>query len=69
MSSIKDLVMCYEDMVGESGTEVGDAARVELEQILVLLKRCVPFVDDMIGIASDARFLKAEINSFLMENQ
>lgn len=68
MSAITNLITDYEDMIGETETEMGEEARAELEELLALLQRCLPFVEDGIGVASDARFLKAEIDSVLVEH-
>ena len=63
MSAIRELIEYEQD----GNYVLADAATNELEEYRALLKRCLPFVEDMIGIASEARFLKAEIEAFLSE--
>lgn len=65
MNPIENLILQFEDMCGESDTELGNEARAYCENLLALLERAFPYVDDMVGVASDARFLLAEMNYVL----
>jgi len=65
MNAIESLIMEFEDMCGESDTEMGNDARVYYIRLLDLIERAFPYVDDMVGVASGARYLLAEMESVL----
>lgn len=65
MNPIERLIMEFEDMCGESDTELGNKARQYYQNLLYLLERAYPFVDDMQGIGSGARPLMSEIDAIL----
>jgi len=68
MSDILNIISDYEEAFEEEKDSI-ENARAEFEELLALLERCLPYVEDMVGIASDARFLKAQITNVLMENK
>jgi len=65
MNPIENLILQFEDMCGESDTELGNECRAYYENLLALIERAFPYVDDMVGVASEARYLLSEMNYVL----
>lgn len=65
MNPIENLILQFEDMCGESDTELGNEARAYYENLLALVERALPYVEDMVGVASESRFLQSEMNYVL----
>jgi prefoldin subunit 5 len=62
---MKDVIERLND--AEEYIDAIDDAIQEIEELRELLRECIPYVEDMIGIASSARPLKQAIDEHLLK--
>ena len=66
MTKLDEVIdLCWDDKI-VTGNLLEDAED-ELRELRELLRECLPYVEDMIGIASSARPLKHDIEEYLLK--